>query len=54
MLVTNIPVARATIIRFLSQIAILTASVSFEKGDPEEDEHAKYDQERTASESQVS
>ncbi len=53
MLVTHILVARATIILFLSQIAILTASVSFEKGVPEEDEHAKHDQERRGNESQV-
>ncbi len=54
MLITHILVARATIIRFLSQIAILRDSVSFEMGGPYEDEHAKHDQERRGSEGQVS
>ncbi len=52
-LVPHILVAKATIILFLSQIAILTASVSIVKGVPEEDEHAKHDQERGGSEGQV-
>ncbi len=54
MLVTHILVVRAIIILFLFQIAILTASVSFENGVPEEDEHAKHNQERRGNESQVS
>ena len=54
MLVTHILVVRAIMILFLFQIAILTASVSFENGVPEEDEHAKHNQERRGNESQVS
>ena len=56
MLTPHTPVAKATIIFFLSQMAILTASISFAKATPgpEEDVHAKHDQQRRGSEGQVS
>jgi hypothetical protein len=56
MLVPHIPVVVATIVLFLSQIAILAASISFEKARavPEEYVHTKHDQQRRGSEDQVS
>jgi hypothetical protein len=53
MLIAHIPVMRARITLFLSQIANLMAFISFAKGFPEEDEHAKHDQERRGSEGDV-
>jgi hypothetical protein len=47
-------VARAMIIFFLFQMAILMASISFARAIPEEDIHAKHDQQRRGSEGQVS
>ena len=47
------PVAIATIVLFLPQIAILTAAISFEKAVPEEYVHTKYDHKRRGSEDQV-
>jgi hypothetical protein len=54
MLIPHIPVAKTTIIFFLSQMAILMASVSFAKATPEGDVHAKHDQQGRGSEGQVS
>ena len=53
-LVTHTPVAKATIIFFLSQMAILMASISFTKTTPEGDVHAKHDQQRSRSGGHVS
>jgi hypothetical protein len=47
------PVAIATIVLFLPQIAILTAPISFEKAVPEEYVHTKRDHQRRGSEGQV-
>ena len=54
MLVPHTPVAKATTIFFLFQMAILMASISFTKATPEEDVHAKHDQQRRGSKGQVS
>ena len=53
MAVSHTPVARATIILFRSQMAILVNSMRFAKAAPEEDVHAKHDQQRRGSEGQV-
>jgi hypothetical protein len=52
-LVPHMPVAIATMVLFLSQIAILAASMSFEKAVPEEYVHTKHNQQRRGSEDQV-
>jgi hypothetical protein len=52
MLIPHMPVAIATIVLFLSQIAILAVSISFEKAVPEEYVHTKHDQQRSSSEDQ--
>jgi len=44
MVVSHTPVARATIILFRFQMAILVSFMSFAKATPEEDVHAKHDQ----------
>ena len=55
-LIPHTPVADATTIIFLSQMAILFASISFKfaNGVPEEDVHAKHDQQQRGSEGNVS
>src|SRR5258708_31786975 len=53
MAVSHTPVARATIILFQSQMAILVSSMNIANAAPEEDVHAKHDQQRRASEGQV-
>jgi len=50
MLIPHTPVAKATMIFFLSQMAILMTSISFAKATPEEDVHAEHDQQRRGSE----
>ena len=53
MAVSHTPVARATIILFQFQMAILVSFVSFTQASAEEDVHAKHDQQRRGSEGQV-
>jgi len=53
MVVTHTPVTRTTMILFQSQMAILVSSMSFAKATPEEDVHAKYDQQQRGSVGQV-
>jgi len=53
MLTPHVPVTRARITLFFSQIANLMVSMSFANGVSEEDEHAEHDQERRGSEGEV-
>jgi hypothetical protein len=53
-LTPHTPVAKATIIFFLSQMAILMASISFAKATSEEYLHAKHHQQGRSGEGQVS
>jgi hypothetical protein len=53
-LIPHTPVAKATMIFFLFQMAVLMASISFAKTTPEGDVHAKHDQQGRGSEGQVS
>jgi hypothetical protein len=54
MAVSHTPVTIPTIILFQIQIAILVNSMNFAKAAPEEDVHAKHDQQRRGSEGYVS
>lgn len=54
MLDPHMAIARAAIIFFLFQMAILMASLSFAKAMPEEYVHAKHHQQRRGREGQVS
>jgi hypothetical protein len=54
MLIPHIPVTMATITLFLSQMAMLAATISFAKSAAEVDAHAKHDQQRRGSEGKVS
>jgi hypothetical protein len=47
------PIAMNTIVFFISQMAILEASISFEKAVPEEYIHTKHDQQRRSRKDQV-
>jgi hypothetical protein len=53
-LIPHTPVAKATMIFFLFQMAILMASISFEKTTSKGDVHAKHDQQRRGGGDQVS